>query len=160
MKDHCLYSGWCFDAGDYVHLLVPVGGDVEKLFASNFKGYAPRTATYCADVPASALKQWQKAQEKPSDANELEAIKAIYQAYPRHVAPEAAYRAIKKALGKFPFYTILFATTSYAEAVKSWPPNEKKFVPMPASWFNRGSYNDNPGDWKRGEVVPDYEKGF
>jgi hypothetical protein len=123
------------------------------------KGYGPRSATFVADVPASALEQWLKQREKPQDATELEQCKAIYAAYPRHDAPEAAYRSIKKALKETPYDRLLLLTLDYKFAVRDWPANEKQFIPMPSTFFNQKRYNADQETWKRG-VVPNHEEGF
>jgi hypothetical protein len=44
---------------------------------------------------------------------------------------------------------LLFRTRAYATATESWPESEKQFIPHPATWFNRGSYDDDPATWER-----------
>lgn len=159
IKDHCLYTGWTNAPGDNAFLLVPVGEDIENYFRANCEDYIVNTALHVADVPASALAQWLKQQQKPQDATELEQCKAIYAAYPRHVAPEAAYRAIKKALKEARYTELMALTMMYKNAVTLWPANEKKFIPMPATFFNQKRYHDDQSQWKRG-VVANHEEGF
>ena len=75
----------------------------------------------------------------------------IYAAYPRKVGKQSALKAITKAAklgGGMSF--LLDKTNHYALAVKSWPAADKKFIPHPATWFNRGSYDDDQTEWKRG----------
>lgn len=65
----------------------------------------------------------------------------IYFAYPLHVAKEAAIKAIIKAAKKFPLDRLLERTQQYAMKVKR-EETEERFIPHPATWFNRGSYED------------------
>lgn len=88
----------------------------------------------------------------------------IYEAYPRKVGPAAALKAISKALKAKPPADLLAATQAYANAVKTWPEPDKCFIPHPATWFNRGSYDDDPATWQRdkyGKEISNYrEKGL
>jgi hypothetical protein len=99
----------------------------------------------------------------------------IYQAYPRHIGREAAIKAIEKAIKRhvgqpihvgLDDYDILKAkygpgaaitasrfimakTEAYAAATATWPKEDKQYIPHPATWFNRGSYDDDPKEWQR-----------
>jgi len=75
----------------------------------------------------------------------------IYSAYPRKVGKADALKAISKALKAKSPADLLAATQAYAEAVKTWPEADKCYIPHPATWFNRGSYDDDPATWKRGK---------
>lgn len=84
----------------------------------------------------------------------------VYNAYPRKVGKQAAIRAIDGAIKRlnsngrgilFPAkLTLMERTTAYAAAVAKWPADDKQFIPHPATWFNRGSYDDDPKEWQRG----------
>ena len=72
---------------------------------------------------------------------------AIYQAYPKHVQKQAAIKAISKAIksgrgGSF----LLERVQAYAKATTG---QDRQFIPYPASWFNAGSYDDDPSEWIR-----------
>ena len=87
----------------------------------------------------------------------------IYRTYPRHVAPQAAFKAIAAALKSKPFEHLLARTEAYAQAVKLWPPTDMHFIPHPATWFNRGSYDDDPTTWIRHAATatdPSHGRGF
>lgn len=82
----------------------------------------------------------------------------IYQAYPRHIAREAALKAIGKAATRMvkdrdaatPLdarRAIWTATTAYANSPAGRNP-DRQYIPMPATWFNRGSYLDDPKEWE------------
>jgi len=71
--------------------------------------------------------------------------KAIYQAYPRHVAPQAAFAAIRKALTVALAEELLAATSDYAEAQQGHPDITK--IPHPATWFNRMGWQEDPTEW-------------
>jgi hypothetical protein len=72
-------------------------------------------------------------------ANEDQVL-SVYNAYPKKVAKPNALRAIKKALQKVPFATLLALTQEYAQLVAN---KERQYIPHPASWFNSEGYNDN-----------------
>ncbi len=76
----------------------------------------------------------------------------IYAAYPRRVGRQAALKAIRAAMKVRAPADILAAVKAYAEAVEKWPASDRaQFVPHPATWFNRGSYDDDPQTWIRQE---------
>jgi hypothetical protein len=74
---------------------------------------------------------------------------AIYEAYPRHTARASALKAIHTALVTVSAERLLERTMAYAEAVSRWPAQDRTFIPYPATWFNRASYDDDPETWKR-----------
>lgn len=78
-------------------------------------------------------------------------ILSIYLAYPRHIGPKAAKKAIAKALEATPGEQLLAKTQQYARAVADLPKSERQFLPHPASWFNAGRYEDDPAEWQRAE---------
>ena len=41
---------------------------------------------------------------------------------------------------------------TYADATTRWPVADRQFIPHPATWFNRGSYDDDPKEWSRNAV--------
>jgi hypothetical protein len=92
-------------------------------------------------------------QEEDNTGKEEERItpEQIYAAYPRKEARQAAINAIEKAID-IPIdpARILASTKAYASAVATWPDEERKYVPHAATWYNRGSYDDDPGIWNRG----------
>lgn len=77
----------------------------------------------------------------------------IYAAYPRKVAKDAAVRAIAKRLaaGCDP-EDLLSKVTAYATATDRWAEHDRQFIPHPATWFNRGSFDDDPAEWTRAEA--------
>jgi len=75
--------------------------------------------------------------------------KNIFDLYPRRIAKAAALKAITKALKTTPAEKLTAAVTTYASAVAQWPDDDRKFIPHPATWFNRGSYEDDPATWIR-----------
>jgi hypothetical protein len=72
------------------------------------------------------------------------------------VGKQAALKAIAKVPSKwrdggFKMRAYLLERTqAYAAAVAKWPAADKQFIPHPATWFNRGSYDDDPKEWQRG----------
>lgn len=80
---------------------------------------------------------------------------AVYAAYPRKIGKQAALKAITSAQKKafITWDALLAKTVSYANAVAQWPESEKQYIPHPATWFNRGSYEDDPNEWVRGAAT-------
>jgi hypothetical protein len=85
---------------------------------------------------------------KPPTAAEIAAAE-IYQSYPRKQGKAAALKAIANATKAVPLDRLLERTKAYAAAVALWPESEKQYIPHPATWFNRGSYDDDPVTWVR-----------
>jgi hypothetical protein len=77
----------------------------------------------------------------------------IYAAYPRKEAKTDALKAIVKAMERDAPADILTATEGYAEAVGRWHPDDRRFVPHPATWFNGSRYQDDPVTWERRDPV-------
>jgi uncharacterized protein YdaU (DUF1376 family) len=73
----------------------------------------------------------------------------IYEAYPRKVGRDAALKAIAKAQKQLPAADLLAKVKAYAYATARWSDDDRKFIPHPATWFNRGSYHDDPATWAR-----------
>ena len=71
---------------------------------------------------------------KPSDE-----CLTLYKAYPRHVGPVFAYKAISKALSVKPFDYLLAAVNRFSKTQQGKDP---EFIPHPATWFNAGRYDD------------------
>lgn len=78
-------------------------------------------------------------------------VEEIYAAYPRKQGKQDALKAIRKALASRPTLnqTLLNTVQIYANATLAWPESDKQFIPHPASWFNKGHYDDDPETWKR-----------
>ena len=79
---------------------------------------------------------------------------AVYGAYPKKVGRADALKAIKATLkaGAIAPDALLAKVQAYAAAVATWPEADRKFVPHPATWFNRGSFDDDPATWQRGDA--------
>lgn len=76
-------------------------------------------------------------------------IKSIYSEYPRKVAPKNAYKAIEAALKEMEYEELLDITKQYYQSVKDkLDTPDKRYIPHPATWYNRGSYMEDPKEWK------------
>lgn len=90
----------------------------------------------------------------------------IYEAYPRKQAKQEALKAIDKALKRCPrpefnmAEHLLVRTQEYAAAVALWSEADRQFVPHPATWYNRGSYDDDPKTWERKQSDFGRKAGF
>lgn len=89
------------------------------------------------------------ADPQPPKAAERPIEERIYEAYPRKVGRQDAIKAIRKCCMAASGDAILESTIAYARAVSQWPPGEEQFVPHPSTWFNRGSFTDDPQTWNR-----------
>jgi hypothetical protein len=78
---------------------------------------------------------------------------AIYDAYPLKKARIDAIKAITSAMKRTTAARLLERTQAYAAAVALWSEADKRFIPHPATWFNRGSYDDDPKTWERNTMV-------
>jgi hypothetical protein len=69
----------------------------------------------------------------------------IYQAYPRHDGKDDALKAIRKRIkeGKDPNF-LLNRVQTYAKAI-AW--KERRYIPYPATWFNKGHFFDDESEW-------------
>ena len=86
----------------------------------------------------------------PKEPTSNDRAAEIYDAYPRHVGRADAIRAILRAFqrGKAP-EAILEATRAYSAAVGRWPVDCRAYIPHPATWYNRESYDDDRATWER-----------
>jgi hypothetical protein len=100
-----------------------------------------------------------------SSLSVAEQEEAIYKAYPRRIAKEAALKAIRKAVDRLvkgdldlkPMSALearryLYTqVNSYASspAGQSPPKGSDDYRPHPATWFNRGSYGDAKTEWQK-----------
>lgn len=75
----------------------------------------------------------------------------FWEVYPRRVGKEAARKAFAKAARSADPAVVLAAARTYAK-----DPNlpEKQFVPYPATWLNRGSWEDEPLPQRDGRPSP------
>ncbi len=98
----------------------------------------------------------------PEGTSSLEAAaETIYQLYPRKEKKKKGVGAIMKALkgGKVTELELLEAVGAYAAAVETWPAEERRFIPLPASWFNGGCWTDDRANWARTALPEKKEKG-
>lgn len=80
-------------------------------------------------------------------------IAAIYAAYPKQTGPDEAGPAIASALARIaeqgisdPVAWLLAKVQTFAASSAG---KAGAFVPAPAKWFNRGSFNDDEAEWNR-----------
>jgi hypothetical protein len=77
----------------------------------------------------------------PVDPGPVATFGEFYMAYPRKAGKEAAKKAFAKAARAVDPLLIVEAARKYA-ADPNLP--EKQFIPYPATWLNRGSWDDEP----------------
>jgi uncharacterized protein YdaU (DUF1376 family) len=85
-------------------------------------------------------------------------LEEIYQAYPKHVGKEAAFKAIEKALKRIPQSSdwLLERVHAYAETRRR---EDAQFTPHPSTWFNEGRYEDETLEPKQKEIWVDAATG-
>lgn len=85
--------------------------------------------------------------------DESAVAEAIYALYPRKQGRTAALKAITKALKSSGLTELEMQghVRAFAAAVKTWPADDHRFVPLPATWFNQGRWTDDPSTWVRTE---------
>ena len=88
--------------------------------------------------------------------------RAIYLAYPRHVAPRAALKSIQKAAERLVKDGVLPSAEmarrflwkkarEYAMSPAGQKPDRgcDDYRPYPATWFNAGHYDTDPAEWQK-----------
>jgi hypothetical protein len=96
-----------------------------------------------------------KASSPRKDSGKPDPIEEIYKAYPRKVGKKAAIKAILrgvqhlKARGMPIREAEVYLFRRVQSYARSPAGNDGEFTPHPATWFNRGSYDDDPQEWQR-----------
>lgn len=119
----------------------------KSVVEQNSETLKPNTLGEALANPSVRVQEKDKEKEKDKEGGESEGRgqpEDIYLEYPKKVAKPDALRAIKKAITKVGFQDLMERTRMYAGAVASMDP---KYIPHPATWFNRESYNDDPKEW-------------
>lgn len=91
-----------------------------------------------------------KKHTKPSVASLLE-CERIYDAYPKKVAKQAALKAIRKACTQIPPDELLRRVKAFAHQMLA-EGKDPQYIPYPATWFSRGSYDDDFTPHPNGEI--------
>ena len=82
------------------------------------------------------------------DPNSKESLAlGLYKSYPRKVGKNAALKAILKAMKDHSFDYLLERVSKFAECTRSWPEDQLRFIPHPATWFNGGRFEDEESNW-------------
>lgn len=131
--------------------------DAQRLrtYTDTYSETETETNTYAPDSPDGEGSKDSKSQSKASDTK---AAESIYAAYPRKVGKQAAIKAIVSAIARMresgvddPALHLLERAKRYAasKAGRTPPAGETDYRPHPATWFNAGRYDDDPGEWDR-----------
>lgn len=80
-------------------------------------------------------------------------IEAVWSAYPLKVGKKKACTIIASLIKKGR-NDLEEKVKAYAAAVATWPAGEEQYIPHPATWFSRGSYDDDPTTWQRKASKP------
>ena len=79
------------------------------------------------------IRKKERKKERIEEKNTVSDIEKIYQAYPKKADKGHAIKAIKSALLKTDFNTLLSSVEMYAE---KWDGKDKQYCKNPATWFN------------------------
>ena len=69
-------------------------------------------------------------------------LDAFWKLYPNRKGKLAAERALDKAIKRDGLDRVMDGTRRYAEHIAKHPPDDSQYLPHPATWLNRGSYDD------------------
>lgn len=133
---------------------VPVGGTdfvplANREVVQFLGGGGTETVPEVVQFLGTEAERAKEAENTPLPPKGNDVAERIYLAYPRRIGKQAALKAITKALRAVGQDKMLAATEAYASAVSRWAESDRKYVPHPATWFNRGSYDDDPREWER-----------
>ena len=73
----------------------------------------------------------------------------IYEEYPKKVGKGKAIASIVTALknGADP-NIVINAVIAYGRATKTWPVEDRQYIPNPATWFNQERWTDDQDQWR------------
>lgn len=125
--------------------------EIIKEFSKEYPELSEKIKGLTKGLPSPRVREGGRAREgaegEGGPGEGLSKAEQIYQAYPRKIARKEGIAAIEKVLKTVPFETLLAKTRQYADSpcVKQ---DGLDFVPYPATWFNRGQYEDDPVFWE------------
>ena len=94
-----------------------------------------------------ASDEFQESQKPSSKKKHLQEVaESIFQKYPRKESKEDGIAAILKAMKTHDPKMLLEKVEVFASAI-GW--QEKRFIPLPATWFNKKRFEDDPEAWKQ-----------
>lgn len=135
--------------GHDLFALVPVGVNPEDVFRKLYPDYDGAPLVVFCLVRAECFRNLFAKGKVFLTPEKKAQCEDIYAVYPLRVAKPAAIKAISKALDDVPFDRLIKLTKAFADEVEKWGPQSKKFIPYPATWFNRRQFEDDPITWKR-----------
>lgn len=96
----------------------------------------------------NTLEEKEKDKEKDKERGSAEGdSETIYLAYPRREGKGEAIKAIGKALKKVDSKILMEAVAEFSTAHNSWIPEDRQYIPYPATWFNQERWNDDRSLW-------------
>jgi hypothetical protein len=98
-------------------------------------------------APKRAIKGQSNGQEEEEFKKESaldEGFDDWYAVYPRKKSRADAQRAFAKTTSLIALPALMEKTKAFAAGWKDKPEAERKFIPYPASWLNKGGYDDEP----------------
>lgn len=87
--------------------------------------------------------------------NQESLAEAIYLIYPRKEGKKDAIQKILKALKESGLTELEMQNRvkAYKAATDQWPKDQRRYIPLPATWFHKGRYMDDPAMWERADDV-------
>lgn len=84
-------------------------------------------------------------QEATATGNRLrERFDAFWEAYPRKVGKDAAWRSWQKRRPDEGLATAMLAALEWQRESENWRKEQGQFIPHPATWLNQGRWQDEP----------------
>jgi hypothetical protein len=103
-------------------------------------------AQRCRERAPSTTSETEEGKKERKESRASSEFEAWYTAYPRKKSRKAAESAYRKVIdsGEISAADLLARTVAYAASVKDTPPDQRRYIPHPASWLNSGGYLDEP----------------
>lgn len=102
---------------------------------------AKQNASKPPSKPLTVTLSSQSNSSKKEKKVQEEQAHTLYAMYPRHVGKKAALVKIRIALQEVGYEVLEAAVKRFAQSRQG---EEPKYTPYPATWFNRGSWEDEP----------------
>jgi hypothetical protein len=142
--------------GEYIYLVVnaekyrglPNDRERRTYFAEKQREHRQRVKV-CQTGMSNPVKPSQGVSNTHTQYSEAESRskeEEIYLVYPRHDDKQEALKAIAKALNNGTTFEFLLERTRMYAATRQ--PRDR-FTPLPATWFNKKRYEDDPSEWVR-----------
>lgn len=129
----------------------------ENIINTPFPPHEGGGVGFSSSLPDSDPEQ----QETPPCRNQYtQDFVEFWEAYPRKVGKDAAYRAWKKVKRerRLPGMQVLLDAIDSARNSEAWQKDGGQYIPYPATWLNQGRWQDELAPNEEPFVIPDWAK--